>query len=678
MSFDFLDSSDDLKLKFEGSGLSGDQQFGLDDLTLSAGNGLDVTADNLPDGPAPAPNKLDPGAYIPVTEDPASPNAVPLTVTRPSWVPAESVKLKITGGGSGNLSVWDSSTATGTPLFTGDTTGTGEPVNFANGATSVTDYVTAAQATAAKAITFTVAADVPASAQVLPLFGAPVIGFPTIGQPLPAKDQAKAAGTEITDISYLARTNDAKEVDPALRGDVEAFLANPKNEFKSYRLFPDAADPVNNKLGRNVVLVRVYVQGAGAGVAVSFRSFDVDSAFGLNGDNGNDNHGRLGATLHAPAAPAAQGGYAGQLRAVDGQGRPDPNFAAAGAVVTAKTFVAAGATYAEVELLTSFAPGDNFRVAASLDPQAVAGLTTTAPAPAGATLLKRGGSIQGFKGVISDELTIWRRVHIEKDLMQKAQGDQLGNGQVNGVRDNGDGTYTVTTNLAIPTAGLFVGGILRAGNNNYTIISHPNGAAPAKLTVVAGANPLPRQTDAATLYDESYWPGNGPLATFSGIDDQLGNGANEHERTVSTNEVIAAKDSYKGGVIAFGNNFYKITGNSTAAVGATVSFDIARGQAVPGAERRAIAIPRLPSRGGGGAGGGHGHPRPRAHVRSAPAVARPSRQRLRVRLHPAGVRGPEVVRHRPGRPAGATRVRRGQGAARTPGSTSLPLAAPPG
>src|SRR5262249_53504967 len=140
---------------------------------------------------------------------------------------------------------------------------------------------------------------------------------------------------------------------------------------------------------RNIVRIRATVAPAVAGVQVNFRAFDVDdpSANATIDPNdqrpgaaavatGQDNRGTVaGANLDAPGALAAAG-YRGRLRPVGGA------FAAEGAVVTVPTVLDAfGNAIAEVELATSFNPGDNFRVVASANRLAVAGLNDTTDVP---------------------------------------------------------------------------------------------------------------------------------------------------------------------------------------------------------------------------------------------------------------------------------------------------------
>ncbi len=163
------------------------------------------------------------------------------------------------------------------------------------------------------------------------------------------------------------------------------------------RLFPDAV-AASSTVGRNLVRVRATVEGLNVGDAVWFRSFDVDDPADLGYDakyradidpnnNGNDNRGRM-SSVHEPAnsaAPDRSGrtlAGSGQLRTV-GESNAFGAWGDAGkavkGIVKARTNAAGemiddegnvvedaadAVKIAEVDLATTYAPGDNFRVGA--------------------------------------------------------------------------------------------------------------------------------------------------------------------------------------------------------------------------------------------------------------------------------------------------------------------------
>ena len=188
------------------------------------------------------------------------------------------------------------------------------------------------------------------------------------------------------------------------------------------RFFPDATLEFPG-VGRNVVRVRAEVKGLNVGDTVWFRSFDVDdpsddSIIDPNGENGNDNRGRL-AAIHAPGASQSpkSGGFAGRLRAVNAEDQLG-DWAAPGVIVDAKVKDVNGMLVAEVDLATSFAPGDNFRVVASTnDPNqkdALDGLRVDRPG--GPLNVATTGGLTNARGLaVSPQLSVWRYLHVEND-----------------------------------------------------------------------------------------------------------------------------------------------------------------------------------------------------------------------------------------------------------------------
>ena len=190
------------------------------------------------------------------------------------------------------------------------------------------------------------------------------------------------------------------------------------------RFFPDALVG-NINVGRNIVRVRTEVTGVPEGTPVYFRAFDVDDPSSdliidpndaKVEDSGGDNRGRIGTgtALHNPVASISlnvntKNGYNGRLRSVNFVNNKETagEWKVDGEVVEAlvKKIQINGADHfvAEVDLLTTFAPGDNFRVVASLND---GGLKNADPGK-----LKTDGDFPG----VTPQLAIWRHLHVEDD-----------------------------------------------------------------------------------------------------------------------------------------------------------------------------------------------------------------------------------------------------------------------
>jgi hypothetical protein len=228
----------------------------------------------------------------------------------------------------------------------------------------------------------------------------------------------------ITDVKFLTTA----ESGGATKGDLSH--DNPDGgDYPDFqggdRFFPDAASYTSNNTSRNIVRVRATLSpGTPVGTLVYFRSFDVDDPSSdllidpndVGGAKGMDNRGWVD-----PADPTKEGQaplnqpnaiskYRGRLRSVDADGNATGNFAQEGAVVSAPVRQLGNDLVAEVDLATSFAAGDNFRVLASLSPNAFAGLNDTTSVPTS-------GTVPGFDGVASPQLSVWRHVHVETDKM---------------------------------------------------------------------------------------------------------------------------------------------------------------------------------------------------------------------------------------------------------------------
>lgn len=216
---------------------------------------------------------------------------------------------------------------------------------------------------------------------------------------------------DINDAGYIATqglTNGQKRAVLLVPTGIEAVVweeinstldANPTNvPGGGLRIFPDKISPTDTNApgDRARVTVRATITPPMDGVTVYFQSFDVDdpstNAPPIDGNDdggphGLDNHGLLPEGFFTPDMPVPL----------------MPVLSTASAVTDASG-------EATVEFNVTMQPGDNFRVAAALRTNHLAGLTND-NVPAGTN------QIAGFAGKLSDMLTVWRRLWIELDSM---------------------------------------------------------------------------------------------------------------------------------------------------------------------------------------------------------------------------------------------------------------------
>jgi hypothetical protein len=210
-----------------------------------------------------------------------------------------------------------------------------------------------------------------------------------------------------------------------------------------HRFFPDAGQGDVNT-GKNIVRVRATVTNMAVGDVVLFKPFDVDDPsdkpYPLNkliidnkGSAGDDNRGRLNGAappeIHRAgiSKSSAQGGWRGRLRSVDeGEGGEVRGpWGEVGAAVSARVKevqIGGNATLiAETDMLTTFAPGDNFRVAAVPERMeaALGSLHTKIISGNDATDRYRvptsGPTSSGINKYFTDQLAVWRHLYIEND-----------------------------------------------------------------------------------------------------------------------------------------------------------------------------------------------------------------------------------------------------------------------
>ncbi|MCH7728127.1 MAG: choice-of-anchor D domain-containing protein [Planctomycetes bacterium] len=202
------------------------------------------------------------------------------------------------------------------------------------------------------------------------------------------------------------------------------------------RFFPDAAGVTSVNVGQNVVRVRAFVDNLDEGDIVLFRSFDVDDPsteqnIDTDGNDGSDNRGRL-AGLHTPAAShsPSHNGFHGRLRPVNG-GNNLGQWGGAGAIVEAevKTLIDNNGNVvnnaqnqpilvAEADLFTTYAPGDNYRVAALPESRRAALVMAHTRENGNFRIPTSGGNPQ----FITPQLSIWRYLHVENDSSVNVYG----------------------------------------------------------------------------------------------------------------------------------------------------------------------------------------------------------------------------------------------------------------
>jgi hypothetical protein len=209
---------------------------------------------------------------------------------------------------------------------------------------------------------------------------------------------------------------------------------NPDHAGGGLKIFPDKNSPTDS-MDRRKVRVKAITDAPANGPAVTvfFRSFDIDDPssdpiIDPNGSAGSDNRG-----MPREGVFSIDGVPMGRSALVETV--PDPTT---------------GKQIAEVEFTVTTHPGDNFRIAASTDQQ----------------LLDRveveGTNLKGPDGILSESatetaqakatplLTVWRRLHIELDFMDKVIGNQV-SGKVISVRPNPkENTTILDVDVALP------------------------------------------------------------------------------------------------------------------------------------------------------------------------------------------------------------------------------------
>ncbi|MDQ3847535.1 MAG: hypothetical protein M3261_01100, partial [Thermoproteota archaeon] len=144
------------------------------------------------------------------------------------------------------------------------------------------------------------------------------------------------------------------------------------------------------------------------------------------------------------------------------------------------------AGYATVDSTVSRQPGDNFRVAATVNQADLAALTTNFVAgdtndnyvPAG------NDQVESFRGKLTEMLTVWRRLHVEVDTMGPVTGNTfttaVGTTGITRTEVQAGGNILCRTDQALNDAsvqpGRFEEGILTDSNGDlFNVVSNGNG-----------------------------------------------------------------------------------------------------------------------------------------------------------------------------------------------------------
>lgn len=303
-----------------------------------------------------------------------------------------------------------------------------------------------------------------------------------------------------------------------------------------WRIFPDAKTFATRTTPMNFVRVRATIANAQADTKVYFRAFDVDdpcndldpckaSTIDLNdyaggmpvGKIGLDNRGKAdGANLDQAALAA--GGYRGRLRPLVNGSAAGQVFHAEGAAVPVT--VANG--IAEVDLGVSFNAGDNFRVAVSLNEGELIPPEGGVTALNDTTDVPTKGEVDrfDFTGLLTLQLSVWRKFHIEQDRMTATEGDKQTGKIIVPCEVLYGGAWRCHTNIDISTANAYEQGILRttADGKNYNIIGNIRGPG-AWVDIVSATAP---EAGDITIYEDD-WIADGdgvPTPRRSPQDDQ--------------------------------------------------------------------------------------------------------------------------------------------------------------
>jgi hypothetical protein len=232
------------------------------------------------------------------------------------------------------------------------------------------------------------------------------------------------------------------------------------------------------------------------------------------------------------------------------------------------TLNALGQAVAEVDLVTSFNPGDNFRVVVSGNRARLQALNDRTGVPTS-------GAIPNFPGSATDQLSIWRRVHVEEDRMGTIpfgftdSGGVLGVIPSNPLAPEQSLILTFQLNFQIGVANRYRGGILKAANGLlYPIISHTTDAPSTVAARVLRVAPLGQLVGPVELIQGDFMRGQA-TALYVPAGGQL---------EVTTNIQTMWWNDYAGGVLRIDGQNYPILSNTR---GENARFIVQAAQEVP-------------------------------------------------------------------------------------------------
>ncbi len=263
-----------------------------------------------------------------------------------------------------------------------------------------------------------------------------------------------------------------------------ALDANP-NASGGQRIFPDKQSPTDT-VNRRLVRVSAELPEERPNIRIYFRAFDVDdpssniTPIDPNGNAGNDNRGMpLAGTLSSASALTDFSGVA------------------------------------RVDFTTTMQPGDNFVIAASMNPTYLNGITSN-----GIELVDASGNVitgslprRPATAKRTQMLTVWRNLHIERDSMGRVTGNELA-GQIASHRVGP--TAILYPNQPMEIDRFRGGRVVIDGVGDFTVDSNTVSTLTLRNATV---NLRPFAQFAFTLYDDDNFDGgSGPLNGDHGED----------------------------------------------------------------------------------------------------------------------------------------------------------------
>jgi hypothetical protein len=269
------------------------------------------------------------------------------------------------------------------------------------------------------------------------------------------------------------------------------------------RYFSDGDGPTAT-FHRTRINVKVRMAGA-AGKSVKLKAFDVDDQTPTEWD----------------ASPAVidtndTNGPAGNDNNLIGEEIPGLSGKFTTTVADTITTTLDSNGEAVVEFITTRKPGANYRIAAVLNDSASqvdALQVTNATAPR--YIAPGARPVPGFAGVVSSTLTVWRRLHIEIDSMEKvpviSPNPELNSvsGVVNSYIENdpveGHSTLVVDTIIASEERDRFANGKITIGSNVFSVTGNKYDALSSSIFFNGLITPNPTGTSFKLVDDDDFY-----------------------------------------------------------------------------------------------------------------------------------------------------------------------------